>query len=376
MFTATVPVVDQARPHRARCRNGFTLVELLVVIAIIGILIALLLPAVQSARDAARRTQCLNNLKQLALACHSHADSKGQFPPGWEARGFGWTAFILPYMEQNSLFDSMNFEYSQASDPTEPGSPNMLACATLVPAFRCPSMDQPEQADLGLTSGVPGRVPASYGACASSLATADRGNSLGGTPQAAPNTAGLLNGRSPNSNEHNGMFYGGSDIRFVEVVDGTSRTILIGERFTDLEFSRNGNTVDYWAIQSPQVRRFDEATFNALLGAGGSEEATIRNWDGGGNEMTEFAGSTNAPMNAILRPDVTGYYAEIGFGSWHLGGVNFAFADGSADYLSEDIDPGVYRPMGSRRPPKLPWEISAHPEEEGFSPQSNIFQGN
>ena len=97
-------------------RSGFTLVELLVVITIIGILIALLLPAVQAAREAARRMQCANNIKQVALALHTYESAKSCFPPGliWDCPGsrcyvWGWSAYTLPYMEQQGLYDGIDF---------------------------------------------------------------------------------------------------------------------------------------------------------------------------------------------------------------------------------------------------------------------------
>src|SRR6187401_3085395 len=90
--------------------RGFTLVELLVVIAIIGVLVALLLPAVQAAREAARRMSCQNNLKQLGLACHNYADIVGVLPPaGTSSNEFSWCVHILPFIEQKNLYDQFNF---------------------------------------------------------------------------------------------------------------------------------------------------------------------------------------------------------------------------------------------------------------------------
>src|SRR5664279_3132940 len=102
-------------------RRGFTLIELLVVIAIIAVLIALLLPAVQAAREAARRAQCVNNLKQIALALHNYHDTVGTFPPGsiddvnWNGTWWNWLAFILPQLEQRNIYNAINFSLRNIS---------------------------------------------------------------------------------------------------------------------------------------------------------------------------------------------------------------------------------------------------------------------
>src|SRR5690606_35658312 len=100
------------KPQFLRHQSGFTLVELLVVIAIIGILVALLLPAVQAAREAARRSQCLNNIKQLSLGCHMHADNHKHFPASANGAGASYVAQILPYIEQGNVFDMIDTKYS------------------------------------------------------------------------------------------------------------------------------------------------------------------------------------------------------------------------------------------------------------------------
>ncbi len=122
----------------SRKLRGFTLVELLVVIAIIGILIALLLPAVQAAREAARRSQCSNNLKQIGLALHNYHDTMNVFPPG-SINGnneLGWTVFILPYIEQSALYDQVNF--NQAAR----GNIDSTEARTRIETYLCPSATQ------------------------------------------------------------------------------------------------------------------------------------------------------------------------------------------------------------------------------------------
>ena len=121
-----------------RGRIGFTLTELLVVIAIIGILVALLLPAVQAAREAARAMSCKNNLKQLGLAMHNYHDTNGKFSFGWSDRGQGWSAAILPQIEQQAIFDSL--DWAEGENWEDVGTPNQRACETVISVFRCPSM--------------------------------------------------------------------------------------------------------------------------------------------------------------------------------------------------------------------------------------------
>ena len=138
-------------PEPRTARRGFTLVELLVVIAIIGILIALLLPAVQAAREAARRMQCANNFKQIGIAAHSYHNAVGSFPMGiamWDNPsncsapsnpkhgyypGFSWSTFLLPYMEQNQIYDQIQFEDASYGSPH-----NFVVSANFVNGYLCP----------------------------------------------------------------------------------------------------------------------------------------------------------------------------------------------------------------------------------------------
>src|SRR5438876_2275143 len=133
-----------------RLRNGFTLVELLVVIAIIGALVALLLPAVQSAREAARATQCKSHLKQLGLALHQYHDTHNVLPPGWladepqGAPGWGWTTHLLAYLEQKNLVEGAIHWDLPIADPA-----NQRARETVVPMLLCPSDPAPKLFALG-----------------------------------------------------------------------------------------------------------------------------------------------------------------------------------------------------------------------------------
>ena len=192
-----------------RRRVGFTLVELLVVIAIIGILVALLLPAVQAAREAARRTQCSNNLKQIGIAYQNYADARKMLPPGYTATGtdpnvttpgWGWAAYILPYMEEGNIYQQIDL-----TKPIE--TQNVIQ--TVLSVYLCPS-DQVVPAPFDVTddgkafvcSAAPSCYAATVGDDASEV-DADTGD---------------------------GSFFRNSKIRFKDITDGLSKTTFAGDR--------------------------------------------------------------------------------------------------------------------------------------------------
>jgi prepilin-type N-terminal cleavage/methylation domain-containing protein len=201
---------------RSRC--GFTIVELLVVIAIIGVLTGLLLPAVQSAREAARRTACQNNLKQIGLGLQHYHDLHGAFPIGcveWRPWGnttnrqLAWSAYLLPYVEQQPLYDCLNLNLP-FDDPA-----NRVASATVLEVFLCPSTD-PE-----LTLLTSGRGPSHFGGIYGERII---------SPNAPPKGVMLLD----------------RAIRIAEVLDGTTFTLIVGEdsRFPDGEWINGRNIFD------------------------------------------------------------------------------------------------------------------------------------
>ena len=304
-------------PSRHQRRRAFTLIELLVVIAIIAVLIALLLPAVQQAREAARRTQCKNHLKQLGLAMHNYHDTHGVFPFGWDERETGWHAMILPQIELAPLYGTLIWAEGGLGNWDAVGSPNLAACEKMIPAFRCPSMAVPEHID---NQGIPGRSPVSYRGVASSIAASDDASTI---PAGSGTTVSLEDAR------HDGIFFGCSNVRIADLVDGTSNTILIGESFTDPGYTKDGQGMDYWQIGSPQTGTW------VLGGIGGTE-------------YSELVGSTFGKINSRRDPTVHGVIMEMSFGSWHVGGAHFTLADGTVRFVSDSIDLQLYRKLATR----------------------------
>ena len=284
-------------------RQGFTIIELLVVIAIIAILIALLLPAVQSVREAARRTQCSNNLHQLGLALHNYHDVHRTFPAGFVLPNKTlWSGMLLPQLDQQNLFESLDFSAPWHTD----GSPNELACAVFLPVFRCPSSTAPDHATV---QGITDRVPCNYLACATGLTMFESG-----PPPVAGNV--ILDG----------LFYYNSRHRMRDIVDGSSSTIAIGEaehniKVHGLDHHGYNQIVDHWYIGSPHIHP---------------------------TEVSEVCGSTAARVNAQFIDDAFIDEKELGFSSRHAGGAQVVFADGHVSMISESIDAEVWSALGTK----------------------------
>lgn len=297
-------------------RVGFTLVELLVVIAIIGILIGMLLPAVQQVREAARRVSCANNMRQIALAIHNFESAHQHFPYGWADRGFGWSGQILPQIEQGNIFDSLVFQESGPGNWGYDGGTNEAACGTMITMYRCPTMPVPE---FITNNGIPNRVPTSYRANAGSEATSDDTSSM------------LAGTKSLEMLQQDGVIFGCSNVTFGSITDGTSNTFLIGETRTDPFFVKDGQAMDCWYIGSPST--------DPCRCDGGN----------GGTEFSEFVGTTYSLPNARKNnPTLPGRLIELSFGSYHPTGTNFVNCDGSVHFIADSIDPETYHGLGSR----------------------------
>ncbi|MEL7500121.1 MAG: DUF1559 domain-containing protein [Planctomycetota bacterium] len=294
-----------------KSQKGFTLVELLVVIAIIGILIGMLLPAVQQVREAARRTQCANNSRQMGLAVMNYESAHMHFPPGWTATvdvnnalsgpGWGWSAYALPFLEQNNIAEQINFNIEIEDElhheiiqsemdvflcPSDPTTEVVVNLDTHIEhgdhdhKFSGLKHDEPPEDDHEHEELWASR--SNYSGCFGS-------NEIGDSP---------LDG--------NGVFYANSKIRFGQITDGSSNTIMIGERL---------NTIGpiSWIGVVPDL----EEPFARIV-----------------------AITDHAPND----PDL--HFED--FRSAHATGINVTLADGSTHFVADSIDEEVYIAYGTR----------------------------
>ncbi|MFI4874487.1 MAG: DUF1559 domain-containing protein [Blastopirellula sp. JB062] len=281
-------------------RSAFTLVELLVVIAIIGVLIALLLPAVQQAREAARRMSCSANFKQVALALHNYHDTHLKFPLGSAISGgcsgysgthlFSWGVHTLPFIEQTARYDAVNFNVAspiQTQSNYEPES-----ALGPVPTFICPSNPQSDLMVNPSFSGAVESVPRSD--MAGVADSRDWRCSSSGTVGLRPRSDG------------NGVFYALSTTNFRDIIDGTSNTLLIGEVTGDPQQATSNSATTYNANSY--------AVYNTL------------------DTSTGINGPFTVPGGGVFE------WRPQGFSSFHPGGAHFAMADGSVRYLAETVD--------------------------------------
>jgi prepilin-type processing-associated H-X9-DG protein len=288
---------------------------LLVVIAIIGILIALLLPAVQSAREAARRTQCNNNLKQIGLALHGYHDAYKLLPAGsYNNNQLSWHVYVLPYLERGALFEQFNL--GAGAYTTSPGKLDLAA--NRIDAYLCPSSPVQKMEvtpphnifTAELFNGAPVYTTHYYGVMG---------------PKGI-NTANGQTYRHVNTGAHGGfaeqgMFYNvvnQTEIEvkknsrgFHQVLDGTSNTLMVGE-------------ISWW---------------NSITGT------RYRAWIRGRN--SDGMGGCRNINNSINTPSIA-QYNDVAFGSMHPGGANFCYCDGAVKFISQNVSLSVYKSTASR----------------------------
>lgn len=310
-------------------RKAFTLVELLVVIAIIGILIALLLPAVQAAREASRRSACQNNMKQVCLAAQNYVSAKKRFPASsYDPKilsasnpsplPYSFRAYLLPYHEDTALHSLINFKLHWI-DPA-----NLQAYLTPLPVYKCPSRN-PTELVWGGDSPVTGAlVESPLAAHYYAIMGGNIGCSTNTRTTAMPYVYTVLGGCSGSQSQTgpygiNGIMYPMSQTRVGEITDGLSKTFLIGEAAWDI-----------YAIRA------------WICGSGASTGA---NWGWAARNITN-------PINSV-RAGATDWSASIlinqsSLGSQHFGGATIGNADGSVHFVSENADLNVLRAFASR----------------------------
>jgi prepilin-type N-terminal cleavage/methylation domain-containing protein/prepilin-type processing-associated H-X9-DG protein len=302
-------------PSRLPRQRGITLIELLVVITIIAILIALLLPAVQAGREAARRARCANNLKQIGLAIHNYYGAVGGFPPGYVSLvpghqptdlefgpGWGWGTMVLQFIEQTPLYDALNFNLPI----TDPGSQTVRASNLSV--YLCPSSDGAGPIRLSDSSGkslVNDLSPGQYVASAGQFQVADW------------------------PSDNNGVFFRNSRVGLRDITDGSSLTMMAGERSRTISDATWVGVVPRAEFCTKPARDYEECrpSYAMVLAHTGPTPP-------GGYTWVVVPNSKSAAVD--------------NFWSLHPGGCNFVFCDGSVRFLKETIDAEVFSSLSTR----------------------------
>jgi prepilin-type processing-associated H-X9-DG protein/prepilin-type N-terminal cleavage/methylation domain-containing protein len=311
------------RAQKLDSPTGFTVIEVLVVVAIIGLMVALLLPAVNAAREAARRAQCVNNLKQMGLAMHSFHGTTGKFPAGYSVKGlppqddgmtpgFGWGVFLLGSLEQQSLYNSFNFDLWLVQPEQK------TALSVRLSVYTCPSSESPTSDPYNQAIMISDRLPVSH-----YVASAGQFQPYSRSDSRPTRIVGV----------GSGVFYLNSRTSAPEITDGLSQTLMVGER------SRNVASATWIGVPA----------FNVPLCTNGTWP--IRSCD---SDMYLVFGRTGGPL--WNGPDSVWFFhtpnsltmGVDGFASRHPGGCNFLFCDGSVRFIKDQVQQSVFNALATR----------------------------
>ncbi|MSR56909.1 MAG: DUF1559 domain-containing protein [Planctomycetaceae bacterium] len=342
-----------------KTRRGFTLIELLVVIAIIAILVALLLPAVQQAREATRRTQCRNHLKQIGLALNNYHDAHSTLPSGrmrsandGAGRCFSACAHLLPYLDAGALYQQINFN----ADPDDPAQ-NGVALGQTIPFFLCPT----DSAQVLQSNTVNGIVI----------------NSAVHNYPLCTGTTFPLSPRNPGGISVTGVFYENSRTRFADLTDGSSQTVCVAETVK----SESGGPTTWDGVSRTNGFVLTRGNNNSTTGPELTDYAG--QCSGSGLQLQQTRGSRwlyGAPghsmYNHVRTPNDknvdcrgglphsirTNFWWDrvslnVAARSQHTGGVNTLFCDGHVQFVSDSINLATWQALGSRGGNEVPGEF-------------------
>ena len=356
MTLTTLEDAVSVSPPIGRSRRAFTLIELLVVIAIIAVLIGLLLPAVQKVREAAARTQCVNNLKQLGLAMHNYEGTIGHLPPafrnstppawaGLPPYFFSWSALaeLNPFLEQTNIYNAMDLTQPIYVPPNfNISSANQFAVQQVVKLFLCPS---DVMRSVSADYGVPSIGPTNYAVCVGT------GTTNGGAPFGSPVNS-------------DGMFTAGNGFRITDITDGSSNTAMMSESLLGAGPTNVSGPMPSVANAVQTVYAYTgfgtPLSDAACAGAGQWNVSDLRGFMWASGEMRcgsyNHYYTPNAPIYDCVTNDLT-TYTSMAFRaarSRHTGGVNVLFGDGSVHFVGQSVSLTTWRALSTRAAGDIP----------------------